>query len=696
MKHLLICLLTLFVFTNCSDDSIDFEGDISGDEINIPSPYPNDVIDERLFDLFNLDYPGLEKAKAYYEKEEYYYAAQYLLAYYRTRTGIVNPNVSLINVNATDADRAKANYALEDYRFFVNNYFEDLATQKPYSLKKNGAIDWTFKPAGADDEYQKQLHRHQWFVPQAKTYRATNDEKYIRSWIEVYNDWIKQSPMPAEGTNTTTWWQLQVAERVYGQIELFDYYKHSVNFTPQWFVAFMMNFAAHADFLVKYPYPSGNILISQANALAFAGVLFPEFKNAETWMNTGYKIISEEVKSQFLSDGMHIELDLSYHISAIADFYEVMKLADANGLSSKLPADFKEYLHNAAELVMNFTYPNFFNSKLGGQCVPGFNDTRQASWTRSVLTKNFKRYVEMFSDNQELLYMATAGKQGAQPATTPRLFDKSGYYVLRNGWQPTSTMLIHSNNYDHSTSPLKLWSHNQPDNGTFELYHNGRNFFPDTGVYAYYESGGNNNDRKWYRQTRVHNTLTLDGKDITVAEGKLLKNSVEGNMEVIVTENQGYTQLAHRRYIFFVDKTFFVVVDEGVGSATGQVDLNFNLCEGTDAEVVIDAADNGAHTAFSDNNNILVRSFGDVPLSTVPFAGKVSYVLNVTADRKGYAVNTPKAGDAVRFITVIHPIQGNTEATHISASFKQATYNEKGVSLEVTINGNIYNLDYNL
>ncbi|MCD8080946.1 MAG: heparinase II/III family protein [Bacteroides sp.] len=695
MNRIFIYLFPLLTLTACSDDEGLFTGNDFDWNIEIPAPHPNEVIDKEVFQLFNLDHPGLEKAKEYYEKEEYYYGAQQLLEYYRVRTAIENPNVSLIHVQATDADRSKADYALDDYRFFVNNYYEDADAGKPYSLKKNGTIDWGFKPEGADDEYQKQLHRHQWFVPQAKTYRATKNEKYIESWIAVYSDWLKQNPMPQEGTNTTSWWQLQVAERVYGQIELFDYYKHSVHFTPQWFSTFMVHFAAHADFLVKYPYSGGNILVSQATSLAFAGVLFPELKNAETWMNTGYKILGEEVRTQFLEDGMHMELDLSYHISAIADFYDVMKLAEANQVTSRLPADFKESLRKASELVMHFTFPNFFNSRLSGQCVPGFNDTRQASWTRSVLTRNFKRYVEMFPDNHELLYMATAGQQGSRPDTDPKVFDKSGYYVLRTGWEPICTMLIHSNNYDYSDSPLRLWSHNQPDNGTFELYHNGRNFFPDTGVYAYYESGGSNDDRRWFRQTSVHNTLTLDQADITTAKGKLLKSSTEGNVQAIVTENPGYANLKHRRYIFLVDQKFVVLVDEGIGNAAGTINLNFNLCE--DENKINASAYKGIRTDFADGNNIVTGSFGNKDITFSTFTGKVSYVLTSATERKAYRVNMEKAAhETARFITVICPVQGSTAATTLSASFRNETYNESGVSLEITIDGVVYDIEYHL
>ena len=66
-----------------------------------------------------------------------------------------------------------------------------------------------------------------------------------------------------------------------------------------------------------------------------------------------------------------------------------------------------------------------------------FND----SWsrTRNVLKNtNFKQYVEMFPDSEELKYMQTAGNGGTPQGHTPnndmKLFDQAGYYVLRNGW----------------------------------------------------------------------------------------------------------------------------------------------------------------------------------------------------------------------------------------------------------------------
>lgn len=115
----------------------------------------------------------------------------------------------------------------------------------------------------------------------------------------MYGDWIAQNPQPATEAEIGEgpWWQLQVATRLIDQVQLLEYFKHSDNFTPEWLTTFLASFAEQADFLVKYPYKSsGNILVTQGQALITAGILIPEFKNSQTWMDKGYSIANAEVK----------------------------------------------------------------------------------------------------------------------------------------------------------------------------------------------------------------------------------------------------------------------------------------------------------------------------------------------------------------------------------------------------------------
>ena len=87
--------------------------------------------------------------------------------------------------------------------------------------------------------------------------------------------------------------------------------------------------------------------------------------------------------------------------------------------------------------------------------------------------------------------------------------------------------------------PKGEW-HCQPDNGTFELWFNGRNLFPDTGAYVYAGSAEVMKLRNWFRQTRVHNTLTLDGRNLETTQSVTGLWQPEGKEQILVTENPGY------------------------------------------------------------------------------------------------------------------------------------------------------------
>ena len=331
----------------------------------------------------------------------------------------------------------------------------------------------------------------------------------------------------------------------------------------------------------------------------------------------------------------------------------------------------------------------------------------------SKLPENFKKYAEMFPNNQELAWMATRGGQGHAPSAGIKVFENSGHYILRNGWDKTSTMLIHSNNY--SNEKMDIWSHNQPDNGTFELYHNGRNFFPDSGVSSYAGSGTPNNIRSWFRQTKSHNTMILSDKetedndepnakrygdeDIKNTLGKLIRKGETNQYQFVATENQGYANFTHRRSIFFVtpkEKPFFVIVDEGIGNATGFSKLYFHLCDDKTAESVsLDIENHGAHTTFSDNNNLFIRSFGNADITQNEVKGYISYdTKGLFLPRKAYSlVMDKKENSPVRYITVIYPVANETP--EISARFTDdETFIEDAIKLEVTVNGQRYELGY--
>ncbi|WP_270540142.1 heparin-sulfate lyase HepC [Bacteroides zhangwenhongii] len=704
MKNIFfICVFSLIAFTGCTDDDELYKNS-GGNSTEEESTLPNEDIELSLFEALNLDYPGLEQVKAWYETGNYYSAAKALLTYYKGRIGITNPNVSLLESTITANEQLYADYAMDKYRFYVNtNYLEDKTQNKPWSLQnEDKTINWNFNPPKADQEYQKQLHRHYWMPYQGKAYQKSNDEKYILSWKEVYTDWVLKNPKP-ETPNETTWWQLQVSTRIIGQTELFDYFKFSPNFTPEWLSFFLAHFAEHADYLAKFRYQDeNNILLSQGTALAFAGTLFPEFKNAAKWQEMGFNILNEQAPKQCLEDGMFNDLSLHYHIGTLDEFYNIKRLIDQNQqLANLLSPQIYERLEEAAELVMHFTFPNYFNTNKNEFCTSALND----SWMkqRDVLKRNFIKYSEMFPSNQELRFMATMGAEGTRPSTDLKAFEASGHYILRNSWGDNgnytqATVLIHSNNYLNETTGD--WSHKQLDNGTFELYHNGRNFFPDSGVCTYMGNGSTIKElRQWFRSTKAHNTMTLGDGNIQYTLGKRVEVA-NSSHEVIVTQNPSYDNFTHRRSIFFVNKNesnpFFVLVDEGFGTATGTTKLYFHLGE-QEADVDLDKESNGAHTKYNDGNNLVVRSFGSKEITSEEFEGRFATKTDQSfTARKAYSVNMEKDSDTpVRYITVIYPTTTPTEHSIKANLTDMGKDILQGISVKIEIDSQTYNLEWN-
>lgn len=681
-----LCLCT----TSCVDDEADFTG---GGNIDVEMPVdpdPDATIDEKVFDVINLDYPGLENVKTAFEAGDKYTALVKLLDYYRTRVDVINRNVSLFNPTITDADQKTADYAL-DYKFKVKDFVDKDGT--PYSFKgKDGQlINWELEVKDlTDQEFRYQRHRHQWMLPQAKAYAVSKDERYVESWKTVYQDWLKTYPyedgtkFPPEGGSENDvdyqWKGLQVAERVISQIDIMAYFIQSRNFTPEWLSTFLVAFAKHVECMRLNYYQSGNILLTQAQAVTTAGILMPEFKNAETWAIEGSAKMTEQVGTQFNDDGVQIELDPSYHISAISDAYEAYLTAEDNNKENLFPATYLAQLETPAKFTMDITYPNF--------SIEDFNDTRSSTWSKSVLQKNFRKYVTMFPNNTDFQYMANG--KGTAPGYLMASYPTSGYYVLRSGWKETDAMMILKNNND----PRQSW-HCQSDNGTFGLYYNGHNFFPDAGVYAY---SGNN--RVTYAGTERHNTITINSKSLldSYRKGECLLWKEDNGVQIVVTQNAGmYTQkdapdcpLTHRRSIFHdTNNKLFVIVDEAIGNEDFQsnTNLNFHLCPGAVlAGYNTDGRYATGYTNFADGGNIVLRTFLDKEENVSIAADKVYLTKDTYTSpnigvpgkdedkapytRKGYALTCkPKqAGGLIRFISVIRMGEG-TVSENIQAEF---------------------------
>lgn len=642
-------------------------------------------LEKQVFELMNLDYPGLADVKKAYAQNDMGKASKALLDYYRHRTSVKHPELDLKNVTVTASDRQKADEALAHIFYAHEGY------QPSFYYGKD--IDWKYWPV-KDNELRWQLHRHGWFTPMGKMYYTTRDEKYAKEWMFQYRDWIKKNPLVAvtkdefELTNTEkikeekenarfAWRPMEVSSRLQDQISQFMLFIDADVFTPEFLTEFLVSYHKHATHILHNYSAEGNHLLFEAQRMFYAATFFPEFKDAATWKKSGIDILMSEVKKQVYEDGGQFELDPLYHMASIEIFCKALQMADANGTRSDFPQEFLDTIEKMIVFYYNICYPDYTN--------PCFGDAKRRG--KEPKLRNYRIWATLFPKNEQIRYFATEGKEGKKPENLSKGFRTSGFFTFRDGWKEDATVMV------LKAGPEGEW-HNQPDNGTFELWFNGTNLFPDSGFYIYAGDDNVMKLRNWFRQTMVHKTLTLDNKNLEtqVSVTKLWKP--EGNIPTLVTENQSYKDLKHRRSVFFVDQKYFVIVDEAVGAAKGKVGLHYQMNEGT---VNINPKELTLTSEYSGKSNVKLQCFAPQGTTLEEEEGWQSTLYLVRAERKAVSFNVPKEDDkAVRYITIIYPTEDSSKAPKMSATFINTQYDEKSLKIEVSLDGVKKVLDYQL
>ena len=632
-----------------------------------------ETVNKEAFELLDLDRPGLEEVKAQYKKGKLKKAAEALLNYYRQRKGIVNPDIDLNKISVSQRDQKWADDAME-HTFFVHDGY-----QPSFNYGKD--INWKYWPV-KDNELRWQLHRHKWFTPMGKVYQKTRDEKYAIEWKAEFLDWIKKNPLVdvsmdqfemkdnknlADDVENArfAWRPLEITHRLQDQISQFTLFLPSPNFTPEFLTEFLWNYYRHANYTLHHYSAKGNHLLFEAQRMFFAGTFFPEFKDAKTWQQSGIDILNREIKKQVYPDGGQFELDPHYHLACIEIFMRAIEIARANNNMAAIPQSYIDTVEKMIEFYENVSFPDY--------SIPCFSDARVGN--PDVEIRNYRKWSKLFTDNPTIKWFATRGREGSKPAYLSHGALNTGFFTFRNGWTRNSLVMV------LKAGPKGEW-HAQPDNGTFCIWLNGKNLFPDSGSYIYAGPGKVQEERDWFRSTPQHNTLTLDDKNLESTESKTLLWQPEGNEQVLVTENQSYKNLKHRRTVFFVDQKFFVIVDEALGSATGKLNLHYLLTNGA---TTVDNATGTIRSQYNPGANVMIQCSGSQKLDLKQTEGFYSVAYRKKTARPNFVYSTDKKSDApVRFVTVIYP---DKTVDGYTASGKIVSATDKSMKVEVKVNG---------
>lgn len=595
------------------------------------TPSASDAKIRTLLGRLDLTRPELAAVQA--AKDDPQQAAEALLAYYRARTTVKHP------IDRIQRAAKRGQYATPAQIKQANDGVKHIFLCQPNVLPHDfgPAIDWfTNKSALNDSEWLWQLHRQYWWSDLARAYWHTGDEIYAQAWVAQMLDWVRACPRDAK---SPAWRTLEAGIRGYSWSGHFQHFIDSPAFGSRELVVFLNACWEHGDYLTQgRRFSANNWGLMEAEGAAFLAITFPEFAQAPTWREQAVRHLAEQMGQQVRPDGHQAEQCLNYHQGCISWFSRTAELLKMNGNADSFPADFWKRLEQMCAVLYQLSFPD--------NTSPQFGDTHSpVSWQGEL-----GKWAPIFG-RDDFRYCASGGNSDTAPRETAFAFPDSGFYSMRSGWQREDTCLV------VKCGPDGGW-HCQPDNGTFELYAGGRRLMPDSGTYIYDGDAAAKTARQWFRQTRVHQTLTLDGKN-TVYQPKLLRWQPGNTLDTLVVENAGYPQLTHRRAVFFVQKRFFVIIDEARGTAAGDVNIHFQLLPCTP---VVEQHALSFRSALPTGANVLVQGMAQAGLTLQEEEGWVSYVYGHRGQRPAFRFTQPKtaAQPCVRFISLVVPYDGAT------------------------------------
>lgn len=594
------------------------------------------------FDAINLQYPGLEKVNKLVDGGKYPAAAAELLAYFQKKNAAKPLDVSNLET-AIEADKPLSAADLEAANNALEHRFKP---QKGYGYFDYGKdINWQYWPV-KDDEVRWQLHRVRWWLTMALAYRQTKNEAYATEWRLQFEDWMKKNRLGLSADNDRFAWRpLEVSDRVQSLGPIFSIFVQSKTVTPEFLLLFLKNYAQHADYLPANYADAGNHRLFEAQRTLFAGVFFPELKHAPDWRKSGITVLNAEIQKQVYPDGMQWELSPIYHAASIDIFLKAYRTARSGGLANEFPDSYARTVEKMVMAFINISFPDYQQ--------PMFGDSWLAD--KRGRLKVFQSWAEQFPQNPHIQYFASDGQAGSKPNWLSRELGTAGFYTFRNGWTPAATVMV------LKASPPGEF-HAQPDNGTFELWVRGRNFTPDAGSYVYGGDAAVMKQRNWYRQTRVHSTMTLNDSNMVITKARQHKWQTGNELDVLSYTNPSYPALNHRRSVLFVEHRYFLIIDEAQGLATGKLGVHYQLKE--DSNPAFNNQQNTVVTQYADKNNLLISCLNSDKVGLKPEEGKVSYQYKKEVQRPAFAFEKPKTdGRTQRFVTVVYPFEGTTAPT---------------------------------
>lgn len=481
--------------------------------------------------------------------------------------------------------------------------------REPISLKRSPIVHWReFEELDCSETGDKKLlwemNRHQHFFTLGVAFRLTGDERYGRTFAEHLDSWMGQNP-PSLGINWLS--SLEVSFRAISWIWAFNLFRDSDHFTPELFrrgIKYLYLHGRHIErYLSKYYSPNTH-LTGEGLGLYYLGTQLPFLSRAAAWRKIGGDILSTEIETQVLKDGTYFEQSTWYQ-RYTADFYlhylVLKQLSDEPYLDAglaRIESRLGPLFDQMAAMQMPDGTTPMIGDDDGGRMLPltgePSNDHRGTLAVGAVLLN--RGDLAMLSDRAgEESYWLLGGEgmkrfsalEPVEPAFNAKAFADGGYFMMRDGWSGAdSAMLIDCGDLGALSA-----GHGHADALSITAAVHGRTLLVDSGTYTYHES---KEMRDYFRSTRAHNTLEVDGASSSEPASTFSWNSRadadwrqwvdDERFTLFHGSHNGYERLespvTHHRSVLGIRGEYWIIRD--LAETTGEHDyaLNFHYAAG--------------------------------------------------------------------------------------------------------------------
>jgi hypothetical protein len=506
---------------------------------------------------------------------------------------------------------------------------------------------WTdYRPeddnGGRDSKTIHELNRHQHLPRLAKAYVLTGDERYAAEAVAQLGSWIDQNP-PGLGIN----WQssLEIGIRAISWMWTLFLLLPSRSLDEAAAERIGKSLFAQLEHVYRYTsvFSSPNThLIGEAAALFIGGLVFRDQKRPAAWLERGAALLAEEAEKQVLDDGVYGELSSCYHCYALDFYLQALALAERNRFA--FPERVPHKICDMLRFLMHLTRPDgslpLLGDDDGGRALAlekknyrSFNDALCLGAVL-FLREDFKHQAGGFFEEALWLHGEEAWQVyrllGSEPpAQTQAFFSSAGYLVQRSGWGPLDSHLV----FDCGGLGMLTGGHAHADALSVVLFSRGRELLVDPGTFVYNCAP---EWRDYFRSTRAHNTVTIDGQDQAERGGTFRWNTkissrVERELappaiEYIEGEHDGYGRMRegviHRRRLLHIPPEYWIVVDDFRGPGEHTFDFNYHL--GPDVEVSSLEHDEAELVVRAEQAGLLLGLYASRPVRTELICGQTA------------------------------------------------------------------------